>query len=67
MKALYAKLHQKFWHGLELRLDAVMDRTRPRHAHWHMLNDLDWLLNELAYWTSPNRKELTPARTTTTR
>jgi hypothetical protein len=40
-----------------------MDRLSPRNARWHMLNDLDWLLHELAYWTSPDRKALMPTTT----
>jgi hypothetical protein len=63
MKRLYAKAHQWFWSGLHDRLGAAMDRAKPSQRRWHVLNDLDWLLHELAYWTSPDRKALTPTTT----
>ena len=68
MKALYTRWHQKLWHRLDRRLHMAMDRRRADWL-WHALNDLDWLLHELSYWTSLNRRELKPAsmssRTTT--
>jgi DNA-binding GntR family transcriptional regulator len=62
MKALYTRWHQKFWHRLDRRLHMAMDRRRGADWLWHALNDLDWLLHEAAYWTSPIRKQLTPGR-----
>jgi hypothetical protein len=63
MKRLYAKAHQRFCNGLHEHLSAAMDRAKPSQRRWHVLNDLDWLLHELAYWTSPDRKALTPTTT----
>ena len=64
MKRLYAKAHQWFWSGLHDRLGAAMDRAKPSQRRWHVLNDLDWLLHKLAYWTSPIRRELRTKTTT---
>ena len=63
MKRLYAKAHQWFWSGLHDRLGAAMDRAKPSQRRWHVLNELDRLLHELAYWTSPDRNALTPTTT----
>jgi hypothetical protein len=60
MKSLYAKLHQKFWYGLDTRIHAAMDRRPGADSLWHILSDLHWLVHEAAYWTSPIRKQLNP-------